>query len=269
MWRLGVVSFVLIGVAQAEPPATFETIAAETRVYAELPGPYPGTTRPLTIWRPPSAPPGPLPTLYMADGPRGLYVAAAHVRAAIEAGRMAPIQIIGVPTESERRQAEYVHVGTRQYEAHARWWLETVIPWAEANVGAASQGRVIGGFSNGGDFALAMGATHPDVFAGVLAHSPVTPNRIDWSTDAARVRWAVSAGRREFAGDAADNLRRVRNEASQVGASARLCLGFWGHNLDAWIEVSPGAIAWLFGAENHAELATPREIEACQIRAGR
>lgn len=268
MWRILAASLAFLGAAHAQTPATFEEIGAEARVYAELPGPYPDTTRPISIWRAPSAPPGPLPTLYMADGGRGLYVAAALIRAEIEAGRMAPIQIIGVFTEPSRRQAEYVHQGAPQYRAHERWWLEIVIPWAEQHVAASPTHRVIGGFSNGADFALAMGAAHPDVFAGVLAHSPVSNTRFDPDARASGLRWAITAGRGEFGGDAARVLRHAGLELTRRNASVRLCEGPWRHAPADWISVSPGSIAWLFGAENHAEIATEREREACRIVAG-
>lgn len=266
MWRALAISLALSGAAHAqEPPASYETIAAEARIYADLPGPYPNTTRAIAVWRAPSAPAGPLPTLYMADGGRGLYVAAAHIRAEIEAGRMAPIQIVGVFSDTDRRQAEYVREGARQYEAHARWWIDVVIPWAEQHFAASPQHRVIGGFSNGADFALALASAHPEMFAGVLAHSPVATRRFDPPPDAAAIRWAVSAGRTEFAGDAARGLEQVEHAAIRLGAPARLCLGGWGHNPEAWIDLSPGAIAWLFGAANHAEITTQRERDACRV----
>ena len=265
MWRVLAASILVLGVAHAQAPPTTDIVAAEARIYADLPGPYPNTTRTISFWRAPSAPPGPLPTLYMADGGRGLTLAAALIRAEIEAGRMAPIQIIGVATDPERRQAEYVHRGTRQYEAHERWWLDVVIPWAEQHVAASPHHRVIGGYSNGADFALAMASAHPDVFAGVLAHSPVASAAFDMRPEAARVRWAVSAGRREFAGDAARSLGRVSAAARRLGAPARLCVGTWGHTPEAWADLSPGAIAWLFGAQNHAEIATSRERDACRV----
>lgn len=263
MWRGVAISLLFLGAAHAQAP--FEQVAAEARVYAEMPGPYPNTTRAISIWRAPSAPPGPLPTLYVADGGRGLTIAAALIRAEIEAGHMPPIQIIGIASDPDRRQAEYVHRGGRQYAAHERWWLEVVIPWAEQNAAASPHHRVIGGMSNGADFALAMASAHPDVFAGVLAHSPVGDVRFDMPASAARVRWAVTAGRTEFAGDAARKLQDVEADARRAGAPARLCLGRWGHEPEAWADLSPGALAWLFQAENHAEIATPRERDACRV----
>lgn len=263
MWRTLAISVMVLGAAHAQTAE--EQVAAEARIYTEMPGPYPGETRAISFWRAPSAPPGPLPTLYMADGGRGLTVAAALIRAEIEAGRMAPIQIIGVASDPDRRNAEYVRGVGRQYEAHERWWLEVMIPWAEQNAGASPEHRVIGGFSNGADFALAMAAAHPDMFAGVLAHSPVASDDLPLNADAARVRWAVTAGRREFAGDAARSLERVEAIARRLGAPARLCLGNWGHTPEAWAELSPGALAWLFQAENHAEIASQRERDACRV----
>ena len=56
-----------------------------------------------------------------------------------------------------------------------------------------------------------------------------------------------------------------RNEDRGEDLMSRLCLGGWGHNPEAWIDLSPGAIAWLFGAANHAEIATQRERDACRV----
>ena len=93
------------------------------------------------------------------------------------------------------RDTEYGAPGRAVFNAHERWVLEVVIPWAERVARASPQQRAVGGYSNGADFALAMGRLHPDVFSGVLAHSPLLTQTFDANARASGVRWALERDR--------------------------------------------------------------------------
>ncbi len=258
--------------AQETELASPEIINGEARYLGDLDGPQSGAPRGVYIWRAPSTPAGQLlPTLYMADGREGLYVAAARLRAAIEAGTAPPIQIIGLDPDPDARNRtrEYTDVGRARFRAHERWLLDVVIPWAERVARASPQQRAIGGYSNGAAFALFMGARHPDVFTGVLAHSPVaTAETFHADARAGGVRWALSAGRLEYGGYPARAISVVRAVVRAEGAAVRSCTGAWGHEGSAWIDLSPGAITWLFQAPSAAAVATPLEREACDVTEG-
>lgn len=246
-------------------PAPPELIQSEARYLPTLEGPQPGVARGLTIWRAPSTPGGVLlPTLYMADGERGVYLVAARLRQPIEDGLIPPIQIVGIDPDPRHRTEEYGRPGRARFRAHERWVLETVIPWAERVARASPEQRAIGGYSNGADFALAMAEAHPDVFTAVLAHSPLTTEVVRINADGARIRWAVSAGRMEMNGRAAYAMSVVESAAASAGARARICSGTWGHDYESWLDLTPGAVAWMFGFD--VDVATPLERGACRVR---
>lgn len=253
--------------AQTSEPASPELINGEAR-YLELDGPEPGERRAIYVWRAPNTPGDQLlPTLYMADGAPGLYVAIAKLREAIEAGVVPPIQIIGLNpnTDRDRRTSEYAERGRHRFRAHERWVLDVVIPWAERVARADPQRRFVGGYSNGAAFAIYMGAAHPNVFSGVLAHSPVAAaETFRAARGVGRVRWAMSAGRLEYGGYPAGAISVVAAEVRGDGAEVRLCRGAWGHDPVAWIDLSPGSIAWLVGTSNYADVSTPLEQESCE-----
>jgi hypothetical protein len=251
------------GAAHAQELPSPDLIASDSRYLADLPGPDGRAPRGLTIWRAPSTPGVQLlPTLYVADGARGVYLAAARLRGPIEARQIPPIQIIGLDPHPNTREEEYGRVGRARYRAHERWVLDVVIPWAERVARASPQHRVIAGYSNGGDFALAMAADHPDIFSGVLAHSAVSTQRLRLDARAANVRWVVTAGRIEMSGYAAAAQSVARIAVREQGGALRICTGDWGHDYTSWVELTPGSVAWMFGFPE-TDVATPLEREAC------
>ena len=270
-----IIAFLFMAAAAAAAPAGAqrpdETVIAEidreTRYMNDLPGPQPGTTRPIAIWRAPNTPSGPLATLYMADGAEGVRVAAARLQPLIEARVIPAVQIVGLFADPEHRQDEYIQFGRLRYRAHERWLLETVIPWAERVARASPDQRIIGGYSNGAAFALFMAAEHGDVFAGVLAHSPMAEAETFHIERSPRpLRWALSAGRGEYSAYPLRAINVVAAMAAAQGGEVRLCTGPWRHDPHVWADLSPGSIAWLFGFANAEAAATPLEQQACRIR---
>jgi len=251
--------------AQTGAAVSRETIEAETRFYLELDGPD-GDKRPVMIWRAPGAPTDQLlPTIYMPDADMGLYVAAAHLRPLVEAGVVPPFQIIAL--NPDERHRVYNYQGNRaRLRRHERWLVETVLPWAEQNLRASPEHRVLGGFSNGGDFSLYTVQDYPDVFAGVVALSPVyIGDRFPLGEAASGVRFALTAGRREYDGGAARSVGVVRSAALARGAAVRVCLGEWQHEVGDWLEVAPGSVAWAFGFPNAEQAQTQIERESCEL----
>jgi dienelactone hydrolase len=236
-----------------------------------LPGPGPGETRNVYFWRPPNAPPGPLPVLYMADGLDGLMIAALKVRPLVADGRMRPLVIVGMDANMRERTVEYALAVRRNavWNAHFDWFVNTVMPWAELHAGASSDPnqRGVGGFSNGGDFALMAAARRPDLFGAVMAHSPVNIPR-DPLRGRPGTRWVLSAAHEDIYDDV-DEINRAL--ARHIGNQpVRRCLGHWHHDLASWRELAPGAVAWMFDLAEPAAVESPTERDHCRVRnAGR
>jgi dienelactone hydrolase len=230
-----------------------------------FPDPHGRGTRNVAVWRPPGEL-GVLPVLYMMDGFSGLTVVAHQIAPAIARGEAPPIMIVAPETRDARRLEEYVPSIRHPRPAFARhrdWLLRTIIPWSEQYMGASRDRmqRAIGGFSNGGDFAVAMAAQRPDLFGLILVHAPANP-RDEWVLpSAATQRWVITGGTRDFDGEVARTLNR---QLAQHRAYRRVCIGAWEHLVQPWRELSPGSTMWLFGYEEAAErIASERERQTC------
>ena len=121
--------------------------------------------------------------VYIGDG--AARPMAAIVDTLIAAGRLPRIMLVGMETDMTRqtdangldgRTLEYLFVpgnDNARFLAHERFFLEEVVPWAEA-LGAPAERhrRAVAGFSNSAAFAIDMGLRHPELFGRVLAFSP-------------------------------------------------------------------------------------------------
>lgn len=251
----------------AAMPAVQE-IRSEIRGIA-LDGPQPREQRMVYFWRPSHAPAGELPVLYTADGIYGIYVAIAGLRDAMREGRVPPFLVVGMAASREHRHYEYVHYRrhARFFENHERWFINTVMPYAERVAGASSNPsrRAVGGYSNGADFTLAMMERHPELFSAALVHSPAAKREIELDQRAAHIRWVMSAG--SYEGRRSNEIVALVDslivEISQNPSPVRRCVGDWGHEVEAWRDISPGSASWLFSLPGAAEAQTATERETC------
>ena len=130
------------------------------------------------------------PVLYMHDGQnlfdgRTSFVKdrtwqmREHADAAIEAGEIEPLVIVGIYNTGDRRIAEYTHdrdwkLGGGEANAYGRLITQELMPWI------ASQYRVrqergstgLGGSSLGGLVTLYLGLRHPEIFGRLSMLSP-------------------------------------------------------------------------------------------------
>lgn len=262
--------FALSTPARAEELSTSRQIAAEAH-YILLDGPGPGEKRGVSVWRPPNAGRQTLPVIYMADGVLGLDVVVQRLRPAILAGHLPPIIVVGVASGYQHRHDEYTWPANGAppsdlFTAYQTWLYDTVMPWAERNAGASSDPaqRVIGGFSNGADWAIATARLHPERFAGVLAYSPVQTRPFVFNDNVARLRWVITAGRYELNGQVVDNAMAVAEAIRAHGGAVRLCIGPWSHRQTAWRDLSPASPAWLFALPQADGAASPAERSYCR-----
>jgi hypothetical protein len=247
------------GAAGAQDYASVEQLDAST-TGSVFPGPRPGETRNVWVWRPPNAPANArLPVLYMADGLDGIFIALSHLKAPIESGAVPPVLVISIDPKPrpEQRAAEYVRTypgGGDAYQVHERWILEQVIPWAERTQRASNERahRFIGGFSNGADWALSMGSAN-------------------WVGErAGELRWVVTGGTRETSGSVhrgGDLPREIISALERRGAPVRACIGPWNHSGRPWRELTPGSLVWLMQLGDPAAVETPRERTSCRTGA--
>lgn len=244
------------------PPRPAIEISAQSY---RVPGPGEGDTRDVFVWRP-AGHEGVLPVLYMTDGFTGLRLVAHQIAPYIATGEAPPIMIIATAAHPYERSREYAPPYRERHAYHTThrdWFVDIVVPWAEATQNASRERteRAVGGFSNGGDFAVAMAAYRPDLFGLVLVHAPANP-RDQWVLpSAATQRWLVTGGTRDFDGEVARELDR---QLAPTGAFRRVCIGPWDHTQRPWRQLSRGSIMWLFGHAGAAALmASEREQRHC------
>lgn len=270
--RLLLLILLILGLAapaRGEDFSTDRQIAAEAH-YILLDGPGPGEKRGVSVWRPPNAPRQTLPVIYMADGVLGLNVVVERLRPAILAGHLPPMMVVGVASGMQHRHEEYTLPVSGEpsplFAQYQSWLYDVVMPWAEQHAGASSDPaqRVIGGFSNGADFAIATAKLHPERFAGVLAYSPVQTRPIGFNESATHLRWVITAGRYELNGQIVDNAQQVADAIAAHGGAVRLCIGPWSHRQTAWRDLSPASPAWLFAISSADGAASGAERSYCR-----
>lgn len=260
-------SALLLCFASAAPAfANIERIIrTEANTYT-FPGPEEGQPREVFVWRPQGVE-GPLPVIYVTDGPGGMMMLMENLYEPITTGQTPPLMIVALDAEPRIRRREYVPTDRRMpyFVAHRDWFLNVVMPWAEHAMGASRDRnqRIIAGASNGGDFAVAMARQRPDMFGAIMAHSPMNPERGGWTAETASTqRWLVTAPTRL---SDVDYARVLARELASRNATRRVCLGPWGHDLVSWKSLSAGNTYWLLGDEAAAErIATARERDYCE-----
>lgn len=257
--------------SRSDIKARFKIIENETQCYLS-PGPDQGQ-RALCVWRPSVAAKGTLPVIYLTDGIENLLLTSVHLKPLIETGRIRPFMIVSMAAapDIEARGAEYLmnwESGDTAYRSHEEWMLKTVIPWAERTQGAAPirEERFIGGFSNGADYAVSIAGRHPDMFAGVMAHSPVRAVPGWLPSDSSSIRWVITGGTKEKTGTIqreAELPRAIADVLLHRKAKVRTCIGPWKHEGRAWRLISPGSIVWMMELGNPKEAQTDVEEKYC------
>ncbi len=108
----------------------------------------------------------------VADG-QTLISYAKVVDAAIVAGRLPKVLLVGVWHDPQQRGAEYVRgQDPRRFEEHARFVEQVVVPFATRNLHAPTA-WFIAGMSDGAAWALATQGANPSRYTGTIALSPV------------------------------------------------------------------------------------------------
>lgn len=192
-------------------------------------------------------PPAPVEAVvFAADG--GWH--AARLVDALQTADAPSTMVVGVHgmQDDEGRFAEYVAgVDDARFAEHEEFFVNDVAEWVRSrfDVVLGSERAGVWGASLGGEFALAMGARHPDVYGAVFSASPGGGYRpSDGLARALRSVYLV-AGREEpfFAENAERWLAAIRDAEGTVVMQVR----DGDHGGAFWYEEFPLMVSWAFG----------------------
>lgn len=214
---------------------------AQARVVTQTLG-YDGG-RQVTAYVPPSPPEA---IVYAADG--GWH--GAKLAAALETGAARPTLIIAVHgmSDDDSRLKEYVPTfAPERFAAHEKFFVEDVPAWVQSslNITLPPARTAAWGASLGGEFALAMGMRHPDVYGAVLAASPGAGYRPPAPMPSALPRAYLVAGTEEqfFLQNATRWAAALRDANADVVMMERA----GSHGGAFWYEEFPLMVRWAFG----------------------
>jgi enterochelin esterase-like enzyme len=174
---------------------------------------------------------------------------------ALEAGDAPSTMIVGVHgrDDDDGRFTEYVPgVDETRFAEHEEFFLGEVAEWVRSRFGAAVGANRTGvwGASLGGEFALAMGMRHPDVYGVVFSASPGGGYRPAEPLEGALPSVYLVAGKEEafFAGNAERWLNAIRDADGDVVMNVR----DGDHGGAFWYEEFPLMVSWAFRREPNA-----------------
>jgi len=211
-----------------------------------------GASRGVTLYRPPgSGQGGPLPACIVADG-QSVGAFARILEPAVLAGAAPAVALVGVHSAidpaagwPDMRSREYMPgQDRRRFNAHMRFVVGEVMPWATGRLGVAAGPWLVAGFSNGAVWSIAAGQRRPDLFAGVAAFSAgVVPGRITSTGRIAGVRHYLAAGTLEPG--FRRSTRAWAERLQRAGLTCRHHEWVGGHDNVWWEQELPAALGWL------------------------
>jgi enterochelin esterase-like enzyme len=211
-----------------------------------------GASRGLTVYRPPgSGQTGPLPACVVADG-QSVHGFARILEPAILTGAVPATVLVGVHSVidpaagwPDPRSREYLpRHDRRRFNAHLRFVVGEVIPWATRRLGVAATPWLVAGYSNGAAWSIAAAQRRPDLFAGVAAFSAgVVPRQITSAARTAGVRHYLAAGTLEPG--FRQSTRQWAERLQRAGLPCRHHEWVGGHDNVWWEQELPAALGWL------------------------
>ena len=184
--------------------------------------------------------------VFLADG--GWHVSA--LSEALDRAGMKSTLIVGVHglPDADGRLHEYVlGFDTERFASHETFFVHEVGRWVTTRFALEMhpERTAVWGASLGGEFALAMGLRHPEVFGSVLACSPGAGYRPPDVMPSPRPRVYLVAGDEEpfFA----DNATRWAAALGDVGAFVVDERRPGAHGGSFWAEEFPPMVEWAFG----------------------
>ena len=192
-------------------------------------------------------PPEPVDSVvFAADG--GWHIS--QLCEVLESAGVSSTMIVGVHglPDDEGRLHEYVPgFNAERFAAHEEFFVHDVRQWVESRFGIALPAERTGvwGASLGGEFALAMGLGHPDVYGVLFAASPGAGYQSPETLPSPLPRVYLVAGRHEqfFL----DNATRWADALGNAEADVVMTQREGDHGGAFWMEEFPLMIEWAFG----------------------
>lgn len=168
---------------------------------------------------------------------------------AIEAASVPSTMIVGVHglDDDEGRFREYVPaVDPDRFRAHEDFVVRTVRGWVQERLGSSPRAErtAVWGASLGGEFALAMGTRHPDVFGAVFCASPGGGFRPPekWADDVPDT-YLVAGSEEPFF---AENAQRWHDAMTETDARVVMTVREGDHGGAFWFTEFPLMVNWAF-----------------------
>jgi enterochelin esterase-like enzyme len=199
--------------------------------------------RQVTVYVPPDPPEA---IVFGADGSWHI----SRLSASLAAGQARATMIVGVHglPDDDGRLKEYVPgFDPERFEAHEQFFVEDVGGWIQSRfaVGLEAGRTAVWGASLGGEFALAMGMRHPDIYGVVFSASPGAGFRPPAEMPGRLPRvYLVAGAQEEFF---LENARRWAKALRKSGADVTMTERDGGHGGAFWGEELPLMLAWAFG----------------------
>ena len=242
-------------------PPRAEPLAGHVTVY-DFPSKILGESRRVTIYVPPGLPKGrKAPVLYLADDLATSFAPIAE--AAIKTGRVRPIILVGIAAAKpsapncsnfpcDRRGLEYLIdanggdvTGDNPFTRHMRFVADELLPYVEAHfpVLKNKENRGVGGSSNGGDWAVAAAALHPDLFGNVMAMSVATRASVEQAGHLGSAK--VFGGSGILEPSFLKTTQATIDRAKAAGAKTKASMPVTGHSPPAWDVMFAEGEMWL------------------------
>lgn len=150
--------------------------------------------------------------------------------------------------DDQGRLTEYIPaLDAKRFPSHETFCVDDVRRWVRSRFGLdpPAERTAVWGASVGGEFALAMGLRHPDIYGAVFSASPGCGYRPPWVMPRLLPRVYLVAGTHErfFL----NNATRWADALRDAGADVVMMERDGGHGGAFWVEEFPLMVAWAFG----------------------
>ncbi|HVF12887.1 MAG TPA: alpha/beta hydrolase-fold protein [Actinomycetota bacterium] len=197
----------------------------------------------VTVYVPPSPPEA---VVYCADG--GWHIS--RLTETMEGAKGPSTMIVGIhgmPDDDGRFKEYLIGADPERFAAHEKFFVEEVRDWAQArfDLELPSERIAVWGASVGGEFSLAIGHRHPDVYGAIFCASPGGGYQPTEDMAVPQTRTYLVGGTEEqwFLENAARWAVALRDAGVDVVMTERP-----GDHGDAfWAEEFPLMVAWAFG----------------------
>jgi enterochelin esterase-like enzyme len=169
----------------------------------------------------------------------------------LEAADVPPTMIVGVYRTADEDEMVRIHeysppFDQERFAAHERFFVEDVRRWVRSRFGVAlpAERTAVCGVSASGEFSLAMGLRHPDIFGAVFSASPGGGYRPPIMMPSSLPRTYLVAGTLEpfFL----ENAKRWADALREAGAAVLMTERAGNHGDQFWQAEFPLMVSWAF-----------------------